>query len=461
LRIRASSAATPARAKSTQKSDSIDVDVGADFITATFNLSDGGVSGSGGFTARVVRTLVDSDLDFADLVDPDSSKSAVLEVDLALDANLSLAYTGGEDPLERKIGTVRIPIRTSIIDAATGLILGRTAVSLLIPFSVVLDANVSANATGAATLKSRFTYSPASGAASSVAGTGGFTFGPPAGGAAATPGASISVYLMLRARPALGFLDPVALLGLDLQGGAELEGKVDATGVDPYYCARFSPYVRFTAYGFFKMVGQKERNTPRLIYRHSLAEFLPAPLELGNCTLPPPPPSLAGITCNLETDARGYWRWTLGGSIPVAPPISAGDIIIMSDNGWNAYASQWWPVSRECGTLAPHPTRENLCVASVNSTEPTSVSYKWATSTYWHCGLTYRGGGEVGCWGPLNYNGGPGFSSPLPSPTGNIALPGTDAAVLRDLKVQVYRSFPSGALLDVGTIRCPEPPRVP
>jgi hypothetical protein len=206
------------------------------------------------------------------------------------------------------------------------------------------------------------------------------------------------------------------------------------------------------------MVGQKERNTPRLIYRHSLAEFLPAPLELGNCTLPPPPPSLAGITCNLETDARGYWRWTLGGSIPIDPPIIVGERAGVGHGNWNnGYGAEWTVVLRDCGTLAPDPQYPYYCVASIASTQPTRMSFKFATSTYWHCGLTYRGGGDFGCWGPLNQSSGPGFSSPLPSPTGGIALPGTDAAVLRDIQFKVSR-HPSYA---AAWVRCPEPPRVP
>jgi hypothetical protein len=75
-------------------------------------------------------------------------------------------------------------------------------------------------------------------------------------------GETVAIYL--RAKPALAFLNTVALAGIDTKITGSGSGVLQIVSDDPGYCLTIAPSATITANGYFKGVGIKEVTTPQL-----------------------------------------------------------------------------------------------------------------------------------------------------------------------------------------------------
>ena len=196
------------------------------------------------------------------------SASVDLNVTTRLASQLRLAERSSVK-FEKRVGAVRIPIPVSIADRVLGAV-GVRVVSLYIPFYVgaslssEFDVRLSrvANVGGMVGIS----YDVVNGATvrRTIGGTledTAFTSVTPAGAPAlATFKESASVYL--KARPALAFLDTVALLGVDLTLSGDASAQLQApVPVSPFYCLVTTPSVSMSAFGYLKGAAFKEERT--------------------------------------------------------------------------------------------------------------------------------------------------------------------------------------------------------
>ena len=217
------------------------------------------------------------------------SASVDLNVTAKLLSQLHLAERSNVK-FEKRVGALRILIPVSVADRLLGAI-GVRVVSLYIPFYVgawlssEFDVRLSrtANIGG----KVGISYDVVNGTTvrRTIAGTledTAFTSLTPAGAPAlATFKENAAVYL--KARPALAFLDTVALLGVDLtlsgEASAQLQAPVPAS---PFYCLVTTPSVSMSAFGYVKGAAFKEERsatTTALLWSGTEVRF-------GSCTAP-------------------------------------------------------------------------------------------------------------------------------------------------------------------------------
>lgn len=170
---------------------------------------------------------------------------------------------------EKQVGAVRIPIPVTVADGLLGAV-GVRFVSLYIPFyvgaSLTSEFDIRLSRVASMGGKVAMSYDVVNGATVSRAMSGtledtAFTSVTPAGAPAlASFKQNAAVYL--KARPALAFLNTVALLGVDLTLSGDASAQLQApVPVTPFYCLVTTPSVSISAYGYFKGAGYKEART--------------------------------------------------------------------------------------------------------------------------------------------------------------------------------------------------------
>lgn len=173
---------------------------------------------------------------------------------------------------EKMVGAVRIPIPVTVADKVLGA-LGVRIVSLYVPFyvgaSLSSEFDIKLARAASASGKVSMSYNVVSGATMSSAMSStvedtSFTSTTPGGAPAlATFKETASVYV--KARPALAFLETVALAGVDLKlsgdGSALLQAPVP---LSPFYCLVTTPSASLSAFGFVKGGGFTEATTPAI-----------------------------------------------------------------------------------------------------------------------------------------------------------------------------------------------------
>lgn len=223
------------------------------------------------------------------------------------DNTLSAAFTVNKDAKgskEAKIGTVRIPIPVSFVDRLLNTV-GVRVVSIVVPFFVGVDGD----AKFAIDYKATATYNGSMGI-DYVAGSDaqlifdGDVQGDNNSFAPTTPAGSpilatftANTGMFLHMRPALAFLDQVALLGADTKLKANAKNIAQIVQPPPGYCLNSTGTVDIAVSGFFKTVGVSA-TTPSI----SKNLFTSKTAQLGSCRSPvtvditstSPSPAVAG-----------------------------------------------------------------------------------------------------------------------------------------------------------------------
>jgi hypothetical protein len=249
----------------------------------------GGFTASGDLTGSLSSTAV---------YDYDKSKGGLQSAQLTVDLNATTVETlgfsgGGGLSGEVPVGTLLIPIPVSIFDAALGFI-GVHPVSVFVPF--VVGGSASANMDLSASTSEMFqasvavSYDKLAGIAMTQTASATQSTSPvlatvPTGAPVlASFGGSATLYL--GARPALAFLNTVALAGLDVKLSVTENATAKVVATAPGYCLNLTPASDVTLFGFFKGVGMQPLKT----------SLVTLPLFEGTPILFPPGGCLAATT---------------------------------------------------------------------------------------------------------------------------------------------------------------------
>lgn len=214
-------------------------------------------------------------------------KSAFFEVKQKSDTSINLGINVGSSftsniPLTK----IRIPVPISVVDAALNTVGVRVAsiyipVSLYISGSSEISSEVEINLV--AESASQISYVQGQSPSSNESLDGSISFQNPKMISNGEPiGASLTgnIGAYLRVRPALAFLNTVALLGADIKVGPDFVLTGLVTGeADPPYCLTGSGYLKGNIHGFFKGVNYSALNTPT--YSRNIDGFEVG--ELGSC----------------------------------------------------------------------------------------------------------------------------------------------------------------------------------
>jgi len=308
---------------------------GSESITQTLSVS----GGSGGFSATgSMKVVLACDLDF------DFSAGAVQSAHITLSQSdqaqfgVALAKEAAAHQ-DFPLATFSVPIPVSVADPLLNLI-GIRLASLQIPVSALISGSVqfTASATMTASSQASVTVGYNKGAAVALAttatGTTGFsvnTGGVDVSGNQVLAELTATGSVFLHLRPALAFLNQVALLGVDLQAGPS--GKLDAqvTAQVPPYCITVTKSLDGSASAFFKAVGISATSKSA-----NFSHDLPPPVYIGSCQLPTnlaltvDPASLPATYMNsLTIDATV----TAQSATSAASKVATGSVIIqMGDN---------------------------------------------------------------------------------------------------------------------------------
>jgi len=256
-----------------------------DAISANFDLTGDSLSVSADYEIKVLRVAP-----YVDFSVEDGLRSAELKIDANVSSTVSVSYTSGENGLDFYLTTLRFPVPVSVFDPITNLFLGRTAVSIVVPFYFVAEGKVSLTAQAAAKASAILTYSSANGADVDVAQEGGLELVDAFTVSGATPGVTWSVVGSIKMRPALGFFEPVALLGADVRAGIGGAAKITPTlNQTPPYCLSVQGFYRRSIAGFFSTIG-KEVETPTYAPPD---KNIGRPFRVGSCDVPECPGPLA------------------------------------------------------------------------------------------------------------------------------------------------------------------------
>jgi fibronectin type 3 domain-containing protein len=204
----------------------------------------------------------------------------------AITATLS---AGTSASAEFPIATFSIPIPVSIVDGILSAIGVRVA-SIYVPVSAVLSGDVSFDETAILTASSQATASAtySSGSTPTVTGTisgstslsvDPSTVSTTGSGVVATLQANAGLYLHLR--PALSFLNNVALLGADVQAGPTGHFAAQIIAETPPFCLQITKSLDGKVSGFFKTVGVSVTTSSL-----DVSENLPPAVYIGSCTIP-------------------------------------------------------------------------------------------------------------------------------------------------------------------------------
>ena len=250
--------------------------------TIPINNKVGGFSATGTLTTNLT---VDLDFNFSS----GTLQSAHVTVNqanaLALTAGFSTGTSASQDlPLT----TLVIPIPVTVVDALLNTVGVRVA-AMRIPVSVVLSGSVqfdsSALLTGSTAANAVVSYS--AGGAPAVTGamtaTADMAVSPTSISMTGDPvGATVTAQggLALHLRPALAFLNQVALLGADIQAGLSAKLVAQVIAETPPYCIDITQSVDGEASAFFKTVGLSLTSKSL-----SFNKDLPPPILIGSCTL--------------------------------------------------------------------------------------------------------------------------------------------------------------------------------
>jgi hypothetical protein len=186
-----------------------------------------------------------------------------IDADSQLTARVSLKRSSSAPVVEKQVGSVRIPIPVSLVDRALNVIGVRVA-SVYVPFYLGADLSAGFDMDFSTTTRLTGGLGMAYAAATGPVLAGEFSatrddtdFAPTTpGGAPVLASFNSSVGLFLRMRPALAFLDRVAMAGMDGKLSANAATVLQVLPVGS--CVTFTPSVEFGANGFFKGVGIEE-----------------------------------------------------------------------------------------------------------------------------------------------------------------------------------------------------------
>ena len=446
LSIRSSPDSAQSRAQ--LKSQTITVTVGPQTLNAAFEVDESPLVVTGSFDVTVPRKpLVDVDFRLFD----GGLQRAQLELDTTVVSNIQFAIVAeGEKSLNVPLGKFRIPIPTNVVDLVTGLF-GVTTVSIVVPVSLYVTvkaaASMEASATGTATLKARFSYSKANGIESATTADHTLTLGDPTV-EQPTFAYKGSIAAGIRARPALGFLDTVGLIGVDVRAGVLEKAEYDPLPFStPPYCIKVEPFYEVAGFGFAKFVGFQERRTSEV----SVLSSIGPPWKWGTCS-----EGFSSLACNLERSAAGGWRWAISGALPV-PPQQAPVFVGAAVNGYQAVynnnivnmTDEPYRTLLKCDGLVPYFPSSSFnsarCSSDTDVLSATSVSFKFIEQRgQWYCGGLYDG-----CYGYFGNPGPDGYFGPLDS-TGQLAA----RFVVRNIAVSWFH----GAARGDDVVTCPAPP---
>jgi hypothetical protein len=253
-------------------------------LTQTYpiNFSSGGFSASGNLTANIT---VNINFDYSS----GALQSANVTVNQTNQTSITAAFTASAGAsTDFPITTFSIPIPVSVVDSLLNA-LGVKVAAIQVPVSVLLSGRVQFNATAIVTGSSQAIASASytSGATPSVTGTlsGDTSFAVDPSSVSttgddvvATLQANAALYLHLR--PALAFLNTVALLGADVQAGPSAQLDAQIVAETPPYCLEITKSLNGQVSGFFKTIGLNVATSSL-----NVSKALPPPVYVGSCAL--------------------------------------------------------------------------------------------------------------------------------------------------------------------------------
>jgi hypothetical protein len=250
-------------------------------LSRTFTQSEGGLTLTSTLSSDISATV---DYDYQR--DNGGLRLARLDIDVSTALQLSALYQAGAmAQFERRIGAIRIPIAVSVVDAALRVI-GVRVVSIFVPFYVgartSADFQLQSSGTVTVTGSFRALYTPAAGP--QLSSTFGGSITPLAlnpttpGGVPAWSTVALGGGLYVGMRPALAFLDQVALLGVDTSLSVDSTMRLQLVPASPAYCLSADTSLNASANGFFKTVGLSLKTEA---YTRELYKLPPA--QIGSC----------------------------------------------------------------------------------------------------------------------------------------------------------------------------------
>lgn len=287
LQIKATAAgaaeALPGLSKATQE-NRFNAVTGVASSESNFDLRAGGLTIRQNVTNKLAATV---DYDY------DQAKGGLQSALFNLESELTAKMSGGliiseKTSTEKLIAQFRIPINVTIVDSLLNTI-GVRVVSIYIPIyvgskskaelAVALSRGMTIN--GSSTLR----YTQVGGATMDHVFTATSNEDPvpttPAGAPSfSTFTADLSVFFNLK--PAVAFLDKVALLGVSTSVSGDGSGTFQVVPDNPFYCATVLMAINLNGNGYFKGVGIDEITTPAV----STNLFTDQPRNFGACLAP-------------------------------------------------------------------------------------------------------------------------------------------------------------------------------
>lgn len=250
-----------------------------------FSVSDGGLEISG-----TVSTKLSAAVDYDYQQDAGGLRSASLDIAAKTSLDLSATFTGSRvAEFEREVARVRIPIPVTLVDAALNVV-GVSVVSIQVPVHLgasiegELSAQMSETVQAEGNLSLRYTAAGGTSLSSAFAGdVNGLTLNPSTpGGAKVLQTYTVTPSVYLRLKPALAFVDRVAMLGVDMKLIADAPAQVQVLAANPAWCATIAPSAHLESAGFFKAVGVQPLRTD--VHRSTLVQGRTT--YAGNCRGP-------------------------------------------------------------------------------------------------------------------------------------------------------------------------------
>jgi fibronectin type 3 domain-containing protein len=251
--------------------------------TYPINESIGGFSASGNVTATLT---VNISFNYSN----GAVQAASVTVNQTNQTSITAALTSGAGgSSDFPITTFNIPIPVSVVDALLNAVGVRVA-SINVPVSVVLSGNVQFNETATLTASSQATATATYVSGStptvtgSISGATNLSVDPNSVSSTgddvvATLQANAGLYLHLK--PALAFLNTVALLGADVQAGPTAHFNAQIVAETPPFCVAITKSLDGELSGFFKTVGVNVTTSSL-----NVTENLPPAIYVGSCSIP-------------------------------------------------------------------------------------------------------------------------------------------------------------------------------